>query len=91
MDPIVINVIVWVFVWPEFILSIDAVEANVWFVSMAVGEFTNVTFAIGAGFTSDGTCAAKAEMEVARERLAWGNGPRKTAAANMIKAINEYQ
>lgn len=50
MDPIVINVIVWVFVWPEFILSIDAVEANVWFVSMAVGKFTNVTFAIGAGF-----------------------------------------
>jgi hypothetical protein len=45
MDPIVIDIIVGIFIRPEFVLAIDPIEANVRFVSSTVGEFANVTFA----------------------------------------------
>ena len=48
MDPIVINVIVWILIRPEIVLTVDPIEAYVWFVSMTVGKFTNVTFAVGS-------------------------------------------
>jgi hypothetical protein len=46
VNPIVINIIVRIFIWPKFILAVDPVEANVWFVSMAVGEFSDVALSI---------------------------------------------
>jgi hypothetical protein len=45
MNPIIINIIVWILIRPEFILPIDPIEANVGFVSCTVGEFANVAFA----------------------------------------------
>lgn len=48
MDPIVINVIVWILIRPKLVLTVDPVEANVWFFSMTVWKFTNVTFSVGS-------------------------------------------
>lgn len=47
MNPIVINVVVGVLIWPELVLTIDSIETNVWFFIVAVGEFANITLAIG--------------------------------------------
>lgn len=46
MNPVIINVIFWMFVWPKGILTIDSIEAYVWSVICTVGEFANFTPAI---------------------------------------------
>ena len=48
MNPIVINVVIRILVGPKFVLAIDPIEAYVWFVIVAVGKLSNVTFCVGS-------------------------------------------
>lgn len=47
MHAVIINIILGMLIRPEGILTIYTIEANVWSGAAAVGELTNVTFAIG--------------------------------------------
>lgn len=43
MDSFVVNVVVWILVWPELVLTIDSIEADVRCVALTVGKSSNLT------------------------------------------------
>jgi len=46
MDSFVVNVVVWILIGPELVLSIDSVEADVWSVALTIWKTSNLTSTI---------------------------------------------
>ena len=49
MDTFVVNVVVWILIWPEFVLSIDSIEADVRCVALTVGKSSNLASPVCCG------------------------------------------
>ena len=46
MNSFVVNVVMWILIWPEFVLSIDSVETDVRCVALTVWEPSDLTFSV---------------------------------------------
>ena len=49
MDSFVVDVKVWILVWPEFVLSIDPIEADVRRVALTIWKSSNLASTVSGG------------------------------------------